>query len=93
MELTYADNLKQSEKSGKMVVLLGASWCAPCKQMRSKMNATGVAFTYLDIDVDDKDLRETGSVPELVVFTRSAGAWSRKTYVGVQPQSVLDGLK
>ena len=34
-------------------VLIGATWCAPCKRVRNFLDNRGVDYTYVDIDTDE----------------------------------------
>jgi len=33
-------------------VLIGASWCAPCKQVKEFLDNRGIDYTYVDIDTE-----------------------------------------
>ena len=78
----------------QVVVLIGASWCPPCRAQREEMNKLGVEFCYLDVDKDKLagELSTQGSVPELLVWMKVGGKWERRVYVGKQPTQFLKGL-
>jgi len=33
-------------------VLLGATWCGPCKQVKSFLDIQGIDYVYVDIDTE-----------------------------------------
>jgi len=34
-------------------VLIGATWCGPCKRVKNFLDNKGVDYTYIDIDTDE----------------------------------------
>ena len=34
-------------------VLLGATWCGPCKQVKTFLAVSGVDFTYMDVGTEE----------------------------------------
>lgn len=49
--------------------LVSASWCAPCKVLKSQLLEEGIEVEILDVDQDSAYVQELGirSVPTLVV--------------------------
>jgi len=33
-------------------ILIGATWCAPCKAVKTFLDNRGISYTYIDIDSD-----------------------------------------
>ncbi len=52
-------------------VLLGASWCAPCKMVKQFLDNRGVDYEFLDLDTEDgmalAQERGIRSVPTMVI--------------------------
>ena len=53
-------------------VLLGASWCAPCKMVKQFLDNRGITYEYIDIDTDEgmemaQDYKVRG-VPTMVII-------------------------
>jgi glutaredoxin len=36
----------------KKITLYGADWCGDCRRSKGYLDAHGVAYTYVDVDVD-----------------------------------------
>lgn len=34
-------------------VLLGATWCGPCKRVKNFLDNKGVSYTYADVDTEE----------------------------------------
>jgi len=34
-------------------VLLGATWCGPCKRVKEFLESKGVSYTYVDVDTEE----------------------------------------
>lgn len=91
-EVTYKEAVANG--TDQVVVLIGASWCPPCRAQREEMNKLGVEFCYLDVDKDKLagELATQGSVPELQVWRKVGGKWVRGVYVGRQSSTFLKSL-
>jgi len=92
----YQDAYKQAEKEGKpFLVLVGAEWCPGCRVMKDdvipELDRDGglqeVVFTTVNTDekptLSRRLLRGT-SIPQLVMFARTARGWRRTELTGVQ---------
>lgn len=88
----YKQAHDRAMKSGKpLVVLVGASWCPPCRQAKARIAATsngGVEYAYVDYDRERstalKIMAGIKGIPHLAVWTRNGQRWSVKHHVGVQ---------
>jgi len=84
----YAAAYQAAIRSGRpLVVLIGASWCGPCQQVKPLYPALRQrgAFVHLDMDRDleAKDM-DVAKLPTLIVFERRDGRfWPAKRFVGV----------
>ena len=97
---TYADAHRVHSETGRpMVVLVGAEWCPACVQMKKSVLprvARGllrrVAFAQINTDRDErlaKQIMHGGSIPQLVMYRRTADGWRRHMLVGAQgPEDV-----
>lgn len=98
---TYADAHRVHAETGRpMVVLVGAEWCPACVQMKKSVLprvARGgllrrVAFAQINTDRDErlaKQIMRGGTIPQLVMYRRTADGWRRHMLVGAQsPEDV-----
>lgn len=106
---SYAEAHRVTTRTGKpMVVMVTASWCAPCQKMKKavlpecqrKGLFEPVTFAIVDLDRQKKLARQLtggGSVPQLIMYRKSADGWKRRRLVGGQSvesveQFVKEGL-
>lgn len=77
-----------------LVVLVGAEWCPACQQMKNSVipqvkqqgGLDEVAFAYVNTDSDHKlagKLMQGGSIPQLIVYSKTADGWKREQLTGV----------
>jgi len=89
----YAAAAKNSRETGrKLVVLISASWCGPCKQLKSditKAAAEGKLPKDCNIVVVEynsevgKKLSVSSSIPQLIRFEKkSDGKWYKNSNIG-----------
>jgi thioredoxin-like negative regulator of GroEL len=102
--LSYAEAYYESEKTGNpLVVILTADWCQPCKTLKntvlSPMIKNGklknVSITYVDIEKEEElsaKLRSNNSIPEIIVFKKRSGVWSRRHLIGLQTEQAIEKL-
>lgn len=96
---TYGEAHKASLEDGKpLVVLVCASWCAPCRELDRRLaraDLSGVHFVKLDIDrqpMQAAKVRRAAAVPELVIYARRSGRWKSWRRIGLQSRRELAAL-
>jgi len=100
--LTYVEAYRASQAEDKpLVVLVGADWCPACQTMKkSSMPQVAndgvfkeVAFTVVDTDKQGdiaREIMQGGSIPQLVMFHKTADGWRSERLVGGQsPSNIL----
>lgn len=99
---TYAEAHKLHAETGKpLVVLVGADWCPACQQMKNSVLPTvarrgvlkKVAFAHVNADRESKLARRLmrgSSVPQLIMYRKSGGAWKRFELVGAQSPEEIE---
>ena len=99
---SYAQAHLATHKTGKpMVVMVSASWCAPCQEMkktvlpqcRKRGLLRRVAFCIVDADREEKlaqKLTGGGPVPQLIMYRRTRRGWVRKRLVGGQSVQTVE---
>ncbi|MHB8970398.1 MAG: thioredoxin family protein [Pirellulaceae bacterium] len=98
----YQDAYNQADKEGKpLLVLVGADWCPGCRTMKQEMipeleregDLSQVVFTTVNTDekptLSRRLLRGATSIPQLVLFTRTAKGWRRSELNGVQGPGII----
>lgn len=92
----YATAYRQTAESGRpLVVLIGADWCPGCRQMKNSAipqveRAGGlekVAFAFVNTDHEGElagKLMSGGSIPQLVMYHKTASGWRRQQLTGAQ---------
>jgi len=100
----YATAFKQSEESGRpLVVLIGADWCPGCRQMKyttipqleKKGELRNVTFAYVNTDQQHQlagKLMHGSSIPQLVMYQKTDRGWTRKQLTGAQSQSSVEAF-
>ena len=91
----YESAYKASIDSGEtLVVLISATWCSPCNQLKKDIKAMvlagllpeGVNIVTLDYKSETaKAMKPSGSVPELIKYERRKGKWVRTSSIGYLP--------
>ncbi|HTN75795.1 MAG TPA: thioredoxin family protein [Pirellulaceae bacterium] len=101
---SYDEAFKEHEASGKpLLVLVGADWCPGCQTMKNgtlaRMERAGklknVAFSLVNTDQNDKlasRLMRGGSIPQLIMFTKSDKGWDRQQLTGAQSEQAVQQL-
>ena len=96
---TYSEAREASIENGKpLVVLVCASWCAPCRELGQRLaraDLSSVHFCKLDIDrqpMQAAKVRRSALVPELVIYARRSGRWKSWRRIGLQSPSQLAAL-
>jgi thioredoxin-like negative regulator of GroEL len=108
--LPYDQAFAENEKTGKpLVVLIGAEWCPGCVTMKKSslpkatQDAVFNEVVYTSVDTDKqgevaRQMMQGGSIPQLVIFHKTAAGWKQDRLVGAQSpaaiiQFVRKGLK
>jgi thioredoxin-like negative regulator of GroEL len=100
----YTTAFQQSTESGRpLVVLVGADWCPGCRQMKyttiPQLEKQGglreVSFAYVNTDEDRElagRLMRGGSIPQLVMYHKTADGWKREQLTGAQSTSSIQSF-
>jgi thiol-disulfide isomerase/thioredoxin len=85
-----------SDKSkDNLIVIIGASWCSPCRKMKAETKANASKYTGVNIAFVDynsawgKKLYSGSSVPALIKFKWDGEKWVRSMKSGYQSQFSL----
>jgi thioredoxin-like negative regulator of GroEL len=101
---TYEEAYREHYASGKpMLVLVGADWCPACVSMKTgtlanmerKGKLKNVAFSMLNVDRQDRLARhmmQGGSVPQLVLYTKTDKGWETRRLIGAQSEQAVQQL-
>ncbi len=103
-ELSYEAAFQQADRENKpLLVMVGAPWCAACQVMKRETLATmkrdgelkDVVCTFVNRDerpeLAEKLLRGQ-TLPQIIVYKKSAGQWKRFSVVGMQSVSRMREL-
>jgi thiol-disulfide isomerase/thioredoxin len=92
----YADAYHQTASTGRpLVILVGADWCPGCQRMKNTVipqlqrqgSLNRVAFAYVNSDGERdlaRKLMSGGSIPQLIMFRKTAKGWQREQLTGAQ---------
>ena len=101
---SYDDAYKQAETNGQpILVLVGAEWCPGCRTMKSsvlpKLAQGGklkkVNFALVDTDASENlaaHLMRGNSIPQLIVFAKTAKGWHREQITGATSEEAVEQL-
>jgi thioredoxin-like negative regulator of GroEL len=93
---TYAEAHKATtEKGCPLVVVVGATWCPACQQMKTavlpEVKRRGilqkVAYAEVDMDEDRElgaELTDGGPIPQILVYRKTQLGWRLKRLIGGQ---------
>ncbi len=92
-----------TENSRPLVVLVGADWCPACQAMKSSVlprvkqegGLDNVAFATVNVDRDNAlahQLMVGGSIPQLIMYVKRDGSWTRRQLTGNQSVSLVEGF-
>lgn len=91
---TYSEAHKATtEKGYPLVVVVGASWCPACQEMKTKvipeLKRDGVlkdvAFAQVDLDEETElatKLTDGGPIPQIVVYRKTPVGWRLRRLIG-----------
>jgi thioredoxin-like negative regulator of GroEL len=100
----YTEAFKAAQASDQpLVVLVGAEWCPGCVTMKRTVlpglirrgKLRNVQFTTVDADDDPalaRKLMRGASIPQLIVFSRSAEGWQREQLTGPKAEAEVEAL-
>jgi len=100
----YTQAYYQSERTGQpLVVLIGADWCPGCQTMKTsivpQLQKRGilsrVAFANVNTDHEGtlaRKLMSGGSIPQLLIFYRTADGWKRQQLTGAQSVTAVESF-
>jgi thioredoxin-like negative regulator of GroEL len=101
---TYADAYKTTQDTGKpLVVLIGADWCPYCQTMKTSVmpqvaahgDLKAVSFAYVNSDQQSDlagKLLEGNSIPQMVMFEKTAEGWKQTRLIGGQSAESVEGF-
>ena len=93
---TYAQAHKTTQETGRpLLVLVGATWCPACQEMKSslipQLRRRGilkkVSFTVIDTDLQSKladQIMSGGTIPQLIIYCKTDKGWVRRQLTGGQ---------
>ncbi len=81
------------EKGYPLVVVVGATWCPACQEMKLKVIPElkrggilqNVAFAQVDVDEETElaaKLTEGGPIPQIVVYRKTPSGWRLRRLIG-----------
>jgi len=98
---TYAEAYNASVETGSpLVVLVGADWCPGCQAMKGSVipsvrrngGLDGAEFVVVDTDAEGplaRRLMRGTSIPQLIMFYRTADGWKRTSLTGRQSEEAV----
>lgn len=101
---TYGDAHAQAQSQGKpLLVLVGAEWCPGCRTLKHQTmprlvrsgKLSGVEFAVVDSDQEPalaRRLMRGNSIPQLILFTRTAEGWKRGQLTGAQAERTIESF-
>lgn len=100
----YAAAFEKAQASDRpLVVIVTATWCAPCqvmkdqtiKQVMAKDGFHDVILALVDVDEEPelaKNLTKGKGIPHVVVFEKNEEKWKRRTLFGFQTVETLSAF-
>jgi thiol-disulfide isomerase/thioredoxin len=99
---TYAEACKTTaEKGCPLVVMVGASWCPACQEMKNSVipevrrqgTLHKVAFAQVDLDEEEElgaELIDGGPVPQILMYRKTGQGWKLRRLVGGQDARAVE---
>jgi len=100
-QMDYDAARLDSDANGKpLVVVVSATWCGPCqklkgtiKQLQSEKELEGINYTTVEIEEPvGRALASGTSIPQIVIFQKVDGEWTRERIRGNQPRETMRAL-
>ena len=100
----YAAAYRQTQANDQpLLVLVGADWCPGCRTMKfsvlPQLQQTGslkeVNLAVVNVDEEDalsSQLMRGGTIPQLIVYARTAKGWHREQITGAASGAAVEGL-
>jgi thioredoxin-like negative regulator of GroEL len=100
----YTEAYKEASESGKpLVVLVTTDWCPGCVAMKQRVmprlfsrgKMRNVTYSVVNAEQDAKlasKLMQGQSIPQLIVFTKTAEGWKREQFVGAQSEETVEAV-
>jgi thioredoxin-like negative regulator of GroEL len=101
---SYEQAYREAERTGQpMLILVGADWCGACRSMKMEtlpnMTRNGdlkrVVFANVNLDAEPQlagQLMRGGSIPQLLMFSKSADGWTRTQIIGGASEAQVRAL-
>lgn len=101
---SYDKAFHRAQETGKpLVVLVGADWCPGCRTMKQsvlpqmeKRGSLGkVSFAVVNSEVQAplaEKLMQGQSIPQLVMYTKTATGWDRRQLTGAHSVSEVEAF-
>jgi thioredoxin-like negative regulator of GroEL len=101
--LSYADAYTQAQKGRPLLVMVSTEWCPACQVMKRRIMPQVRLLPlfgrviYASVNPDQEaDLSHAlignGPIPQLILFRRQSGQWSRTVLVGSQTVEAVAGM-
>jgi thiol-disulfide isomerase/thioredoxin len=98
-----AYRLATADEGRPLVVLVGADWCPACQRMKQAVipelqqrgSLSKVAFAVVNTDRESQlagQLMQGSSIPQLVMYVKTDGHWSRRQLTGSQSIGDVEGF-
>lgn len=99
---SYAEAHKTTtEKGCPLVVVIGATWCSACQQLKNDVLPTvkrdGILkrVAYAEVDLDEehelgKQLTDGGPIPQIVMYRKTQLGWRLKRLIGRQDTQTVE---
>ena len=93
---TYAQAHKTTQETGRpLLVLVGATWCPACQEMKSSLlpqlrrrgSLKKVSFTIVDTDQQRplaNKIMSGDTIPQLIMYCKTDKGWTRRQLTGGQ---------
>ena len=101
---TYQTAFRDAEANNRpLMVLVGADWCPGCRTMKQVVlpaltrrgALAGVSFAVVDVDANQviaRQLMRGGTIPQLIVFSRTTEGWKREQVTGATSEANVEAL-
>jgi len=101
---TYEQAYDQAKVNGQpILVLIGADWCPGCRTMKTGVlpklvqggKLKGINLAQVDTDAEEllaAHLMRGNSIPQLIVFAKTAKGWHREQITGATSEEEVEQL-